>query len=171
MTLTQMLITEAEAAYAVAERLFRRVSDSELDWTPPVGRNWMTLGQLLMHCASFGCGKAIEGFVTGDWGPGTEDATELNHVPPPEALPGVRSVREALELLSADREAAMNGIRAAGEENLLACCVAAPWGGPKAPLFQQLLRMIAHLAQHKGQLFYYLKLMGKDVRTEDLWGT
>ena len=30
--------------------------------------------------------------------------------------------------------------------------------------------MIAHLAQHKGQLFYYLKLMGKDVKTDDLWG-
>jgi len=29
--------------------------------------------------------------------------------------------------------------------------------------------MIAHLVQHKGQLFYYLKLMGKDVSTADLW--
>jgi hypothetical protein len=37
-------------------------------------------------------------------------------------------------------------------------------------LSQQLLRMIAHLAPHKGQLFYYLKLVGKDVKTGDLWG-
>jgi uncharacterized damage-inducible protein DinB len=37
-------------------------------------------------------------------------------------------------------------------------------------LFEHLLRMIAHLAQHKGQLFYYLKLMGKEVNTSDLWG-
>jgi uncharacterized damage-inducible protein DinB len=171
MTLTQILLTETETTYALAERLFKRVRDSELDWTPPAGTNWMTLGQLLMHCANFGCGKAIEGFVSGDWGPGAEDAVELDHVPPPEVLPGVRSVREALGLLSADRELAMNWIRAAGEENLLARSVTAPWGGPKAPLFQQLLRMIAHLAQHKGQLFYYLKLMGKDVTTQDLWGT
>jgi hypothetical protein len=27
-----------------------------------------------------------------------------------------------------------------------------------------------HLAQHKGQLFYYLKLQGKPVNTTDLWG-
>jgi hypothetical protein len=30
--------------------------------------------------------------------------------------------------------------------------------------------MSVHLNQHKGQLFYYLKLMGEDVKTEDLWG-
>jgi hypothetical protein len=30
--------------------------------------------------------------------------------------------------------------------------------------------MIRHLAQHKGQLFYYLKLMGRDVDSSDLWG-
>jgi uncharacterized damage-inducible protein DinB len=46
----------------------------------------------------------------------------------------------------------------------------APWGGPGASLFQHLLHMVAHLAQHKGQLFYYLKLMGKDLKTGDLWG-
>ena len=46
----------------------------------------------------------------------------------------------------------------------------ATWGGPEMCLFQRPLRMIAHLAQHKGQLFYYLKLMGKDVKTSDLRG-
>jgi len=30
--------------------------------------------------------------------------------------------------------------------------------------------MIQHLNQHKGQLFYYLKLQGKPVSTPDLWG-
>jgi hypothetical protein len=30
--------------------------------------------------------------------------------------------------------------------------------------------MLAHLAQHKGQLFYYLKLMGRPVHTGHLWG-
>ncbi len=31
--------------------------------------------------------------------------------------------------------------------------------------------MIEHLKQHKGQLFYYLKLQGKPVNTSDLWGS
>jgi hypothetical protein len=30
--------------------------------------------------------------------------------------------------------------------------------------------MIDHLGQHKGQLFYYLKLRGQNVNTADLYG-
>jgi uncharacterized damage-inducible protein DinB len=56
------------------------------------------------------------------------------------------------------------------EAELLANRFTAPWGGSELSLFQHLLLMIAHLAQHKGQLFYYLKLMGKDLNTSDLWG-
>jgi hypothetical protein len=37
-------------------------------------------------------------------------------------------------------------------------------------LGQRLLQMVAHLAQHKAQLFYYLKLQGKPVHTGHLWG-
>jgi uncharacterized damage-inducible protein DinB len=170
MTLTQVLRAEAEATYAVAEGLFRRVNDDELPWTPPAGNRWMTVGQLLMHCASYGCGKAIQGFVTGDWGPEGESSTRQDHVPPAAALPSVVSVRQALELLAEDRRLAVGCIEAAGEANLLERNVTAPWGGPEISLFQHLLHMIAHLAQHKGQLFYYLKLMGKDVKTGDLWG-
>jgi uncharacterized damage-inducible protein DinB len=170
MTPTEVLIEEAEANYAVAERLFRRVADDELSWRPAQGKGWMTVGQLLMHCASFGCGKAIQGFVKGDWGPGGEDASAQAHVPPAAALPSVASVQQALELLAEDRRLAVGCIAAASAVNLFELRVAAPWGGGEAPLFQQLLHMIAHLAQHKGQLFYYLKLMGKDVSTVDLWG-
>jgi uncharacterized damage-inducible protein DinB len=169
MTLTEVLLGEAEATYTITERLFRRVRDAELSWTPTTGTRWMTVGQLLMHCASFGCGKAVHGFVTGEWGP-AKDASQQDHVPPSAALPSVTSVRQALDLLAADRQVALQSIRAAGEARLLTGPVAAPWGGPEACLFQQLLHMIAHLAQHKGQLFYYLKLMGKEVRTDDLWG-
>jgi uncharacterized damage-inducible protein DinB len=57
------------------------------------------------------------------------------------------------------------------EAKLLAERLIAPWGGPEVSLFQHLLLMIVHLAQHKGQLFYYLKLMEKDLNTADLWGT
>jgi uncharacterized damage-inducible protein DinB len=174
MTLKQILSTEAEYTYAIAERLFRRVSDDELSWRPPSGRDWMTVGQLLMHCASYGCGKAIQGFVTGDWGlpDGTkmEDLAADAHVPAAAALPSVGSVAEALRLLAEDRALALNCIAAANEEDLLERRVLAPWGGPEASLFEHLLHMIAHLTQHKGQLFYYLKLMGRDVNTADLWG-
>ncbi len=168
MTLTEVLRDEAETTYAITDGLMRRVTDDDLSWRP--GEGWMTVGQLLMHCACFGCGQAVQGFVSGDWGPGMEEATPQDHLPPPTALPSVASVQRALELLAEDRQLALASVAAAGEENLLGRCVAAPWGGPALPLFQQLLHMIAHLTEHKGQLFYYLKLLGRDVKTADLWG-
>jgi uncharacterized damage-inducible protein DinB len=168
-TLKQVLLDEAESTYAVTEKLFRRVSDSELSWKPTTGKNWMTISQLLMHCSSFGCGKAIQGFVTGDWGMPEQTGTE-QHVPPATALPGVESVEHALDLLADDRRLALRCIGEVNEADLLTKQIIAPWGGPEASLFQQLSLMIAHLAQHKGQLFYYLKLMGKDLNTNDLWG-
>jgi uncharacterized damage-inducible protein DinB len=173
MTLKQILLDEAESTYAITEKLFHRVADSELSWKPTTGRNWMTLAQLLRHCASFSCGKAIRGFVRGDWGPsnglgpGEQDMNQ--HVPPVAALPGVESVQQALKLLADDRSLALCCIGETEETDLLAKKLVAPWGGLEVSLYQHLSLMIAHLAQHKGQLFYYLKLMGKDVDTSDLW--
>ncbi len=170
MTLTQVLLDEAEVTYAVVERLVRRVEDDELAWKPNEGRDWMTVGQLLMHCASFGCGKAVRGFVSGEWPTEAHSDQAEVHVPPASSLPGVSSVQEALDLLTEDRRATLSGIAAAGESNLLSRQITAPWGGRELSLFQQLLEMLKHLAQHKGQLFYYLKLMGKAVDSHDLWG-
>ena len=174
ITLKQVLLEEAEVCYTITEKLFRRVTDHDLSWKPTMGTNWMTVGQLLMHCESFGCGKAIQGFVKGDWDlsedVAPEDLVETNHVPPAALLPNVESVKQALELLSDDRRLTLRCISEVEENELLSKRLTAPWGGPELSLFQQLLLMIAHLAQHKGQLFYYLKIMGRDVNTTDLWG-
>jgi uncharacterized damage-inducible protein DinB len=173
MSLTQVLSQEAEAKYDVAGKLFRRVTDADLAWKPPSGRNWMSMGQLLRHCSD-ACGAPIRGFVTDDWGMPDgarfEDLPPEQQLPPAEALPCVGSVAEALTLLMADRELARRYICEAGEVDLLGRCFPAPWGGPTLTLFQHLLHMIDHLGQHKGQLFYYLKWMGRDLATPDLWG-
>ena len=171
MTLKQVLTEEAERTYAVTARLIGRVSDAELGWKPAAsGTEWMSLGQLLMHCATCGCGMAVRGFITDDWGvPG--GAAEVAQLPPASALPSARSVGQALALLEEDRRLTLDNLATVREDDLLARRSSAPWGGPVESLFQHLLHMIAHLAQHKGQLFYYLKLMGKDVATPDLWGT
>jgi hypothetical protein len=86
-------------------------------------------------------------------------------------MPAVASVEVALRLLGEDRELARRYLAAVDEPKLLAERYPAPWGGPPLTLFQHLESMIIHLGQHKGQLFYYLKLMGQDVDTADLWGT
>jgi uncharacterized damage-inducible protein DinB len=172
--LKKLLSEEIEKIYKVTENLFRKVHDSELSWKPTSGTNWMTLGQLLMHCASGGCGLGIRGLIKGDWGPAGnhehDDREEINDTPKAEDLPYVDSVEEAITILKDDMALALSCIGEAEESELLSKKMVAPWGVLKMTLLQHLLIMIAHLAQHKGQLFYYLKLMGKDVSTVDLWG-
>jgi len=174
LTLKQVLLEETKKTYVVTENLFRKVDNNELNWKPNTGKNWMTVGQLLMHCASGGCGKGVQGFLTGDWGPAggeePDDQEESNHLPQAEDLPYVDNVEQAIKILEGDKALAMSCISDAKEEDLLSKRLIAPWGGLEMSLFQHLLMMIAHLAQHKGQLFYYLKLMGKDVDSSDLWG-
>jgi uncharacterized damage-inducible protein DinB len=133
----------------------------------------MSVGQLLHHCSE-GCGAALRGFVTGDWGlpegQSFEDLPPDQQLPPAEAMPRVDSVEQALARLAQDRQAAYEALDQAGERRLLTDVSAAPWGGPPLTLFQHLLHMIGHLDVHKGQLFYYLKLQGRDVNTTHLWG-
>jgi uncharacterized damage-inducible protein DinB len=173
MTLLEVLRQESEQAYRVTECLFRRVEPDALDWKPATGQNWMTIGQLLMHC-TIACGQSIRAFVTGDWGlpEGVrfEDLKPEDMLPPASKLPAVETVDQALSLLAADREIAMAQLAALDEARLLTECFPAPWGGAPRTLFQHVYNMIGHLGQHKGQLFYYLKLRGQDVNTADLYG-
>jgi hypothetical protein len=169
MKLSEILKQDAEGVYRAAEGLFKQVDD--LNWKPATGTNWMNTGQLMKHCTE-ACGACIKGFVTGDWGfptdaPAPEDATAA--MPKAEDMPAVKSVEEALELLAADKAVCMKLLAEVGEDRLMNERSSAPWGGPERTLYQHCHEMIAHLMQHRGQLFYYLKLQGKDVNTMTLW--
>jgi uncharacterized damage-inducible protein DinB len=174
MNWTQLLKNEIESTYATTARLLDRVDPDSLDWKPDSGSNWMTVRQLLKHIGN-ACGSGCKGFVTSDWGlpPGVklEDLAAEEMLPPAEKLPGVESVEEARKLLMEDKILALQMIDQAGENDLAHRVVAAPWApGVEFALGRHLLQMIHHLDQHKGQLFYYLKLQGKSVNTTDLWG-
>lgn len=173
MALKDLLRDEADHAYQVAQALFKMVDGESLGWKPATGSNWMTVGQLLMHCSS-ACGAGIRGFVTGDWGLPEgmtfEDLPPEQGLPPAEKMPAAESVEQALELLEKDRAVAHEYVDQLDEAALTGAKTAAPWGGPELTLFQHLLHMVGHLEQHKGQLFYYLKLQGRDVNTFHLWG-
>ena len=176
MKWTELLAGAVEENYKVTDALMAMVTDDDLDWKPATGTNWMTTGQLLFHLTG-SCGACFKGFVTGDWGmpEGTtyEDIPPEEMLPAAEKLPTVASVAEARRLLAADRELAERMVVEAGEERLQAEMSRAPWMPPQAPessLGEHLFGMVNHLASHKSQLFYYLKLQGKDVNTKHLWG-
>ena len=78
------------------------------------------------------------------------------------ALAGARAI---------DRELAVEMVRSVGEMDLAGKMVTVPWNQTtERSLGHHFLHMIDHLASHKSQLFYYLKLMGKPVDTNTLWG-
>lgn len=174
MTWTDLIHDGIEQNYKAADRLMSLVKDDELGWKPATGKNWMTVGQLLKHIPE-ACGACCKGFVTGDWGmPEGMSMTDLPPeamLPPAESLATVASVAEARALLAADKQVALAMVAQAGEADLENRITVAPWdpNDPK-PLGMHLFGMVLHLNQHKGQLFYYLKLMGRDVNTMDLWG-
>ncbi len=173
MSLKGILKEEALGFCAVTENLFRMVDADMLNWKPQTGKNFMTTGQLLMHLSQ-SCGAGIKGFLTGDWGmPEGMDFADLppdQMLPPAEKMPLVKSVDQALELLREDRELALEQLSTVDEEELLSKRFAAPWGGPEVTLFQHLMHSMEHASVHNAQLFYYLKLTGKDVNTIHLWG-
>ncbi|MBN2329091.1 MAG: DinB family protein [Candidatus Omnitrophica bacterium] len=173
MNWKELLTVEIENAYATTEGLLEKVSDGELNWKPSDGSNWMTMGQLLCHIAS-ACGVCFKGFITGDWGmPEDMDLSDLkpeDMLPPAEKFPTVESVEEAKRGLAEDKRIAYEMLEQVSEDNLANQKVTAPWDPREKILGLQLLHMIYHLKSHKSQLFYYLKLQGKQVNTADLWG-
>lgn len=173
MSWTQLLTRELESTYPIADTLFDMVHDSELGWKPATGSNWMTTGQLLMHVAT-ACGSCFKGFVTGDWGmPEGVDMSEMSPedmLPPAEKMPAVKSVAEAKRLLAEDKKLAFEMLKKVSENDLAHLKAPAPWEPSEKLLGHRLLEMVGHLAQHKGQLYYYLKLQGKPVNTGHLWG-
>jgi len=173
MNWTELLNTEIKSTYKVTEGLVDLVDDDKLDWKPSQENNWMTTGQLLMHIVS-ACGAAMKGFVTGDWGlPEGIDLSDLSPeemLPPAEKMPTVGSVAEAKELLAKDKQLAFDMLAKCDENKLVNETMSAPWNPTKRILGYHFLEMVAHLSQHKSQLFYYLKLQGKPVNTGHLWG-
>lgn len=174
MNWTELLNAEVAATFRATEGLLDLVDDDKLAWKPETGSNWMTTEQLLMHITG-SCGACCKGFVTGDWGlpPDVkmEEMAPEDMLPPAEKMPAVESLARARELLAEDRATAFQMIGQAGEDDLAGKLVDAPWCPEvKMPLGQHLLQMVGHLALHKAQLFYYLKLQEKQVNTGHLWG-
>ncbi|HRX51794.1 MAG TPA: DinB family protein [Candidatus Krumholzibacteria bacterium] len=171
MKWTDQLTAAMHYNYHVADSLMALVDDKDLNWKPATGKNWMTVGQLLQHITE-ACGFCCNGFATGDWGmpEGAEMPEGESMLPPAEALKSVASVKEAREKLAADKKVALDLVQSVGEDRLENEKVSAPWDPMERSLGEQFLSMTLHLQSHKSQLYYYLKLMDRDVNTMHLWG-
>jgi uncharacterized damage-inducible protein DinB len=91
-------------------------------------------------------------------------------LPSAEKMPTVDSVAKVKALLAEDKRMSPDMLGKTSEDDLAGKKAPAPWDTSEMMLGHRLLQMLGHLTQHKGQLFYYLKLQGKPVNTGDLWG-
>ena len=173
MNWTELLKAEIQSSYETTERLLALVDPNSLQWKPATGSNWMTMGQLLMHLTG-ACRHMFKGFVTGDWGlPPGVDMSKLkleDMLLPAEKLPSLASVPEAIRLVQDDKRLALQMLATCSEDRLAHDKAPAPWDPTELLLGHRLLQVVDHLKQHKGQLFYYLKLQGKSVNTGNLFG-
>lgn len=172
MSWTELLKRETEYTYKVTEKLIDLVDNDKLDWKPSTGENWMTMAQLLMHITN-ACGAPIKGFVTGDWGipeEAMQDMKPEDMLPPAEKMPKVGSVEEAKRFFAEDKKTAFENLAKCTEDELATKPAPAPWDPGDMILGHRLLQMVEHLASHKNQLFFYLKLQDKPVNTSHLWG-
>ena len=118
MNWSELVQAEIETTYQVTQVLIDMVDDGTLDWKPAAGSNWMTVGQLLHHLTD-GCGAAMRGFVTGDWGmPPEGDLDEAEMMLPAEKLPTIASVAECKRLLAEDKALALEMLAQCSEDDL-----------------------------------------------------
>jgi uncharacterized damage-inducible protein DinB len=173
MKWTDLLKSEIDATYHATTGLMDMVDETNLDWKPETGSNWMTIGQLLMHCTN-ACGGTVRGFVTGDWGlpegVNPEDMSPEEMLPAAERMPTISNLAEAKRLLQEDKQLAIRMIEKAGEDRLTNETATAPWDPTPLSLGQRLMQMVGHLGAHKAQLYYYLKLQGQPVNTMHYYG-
>lgn len=159
-------------AYKVTDGLVDLIGDEDLGWKPATGSNWLTVGQLLEHIAGCG-GITFKGFADNDWEtmpPEVAQAGPDSAMPPAESFPTVESVDDARRKIEADHALAVATLAGISDEELESKPAPAWWDPRDVAMGPRLVEMINHLNQHKGQLFYYLKLMGRDVNTSHLWG-
>ncbi len=164
-----LLKTEVDNTYRVTAHLLDLVDENKMNWKPHTGSNWLTVGQLINHITE-ACGSNVKGFVTGDWS-AFDAVSAQGPLPPAESFPQAVSVDQVRKQLQEDHDLTLDLLNECSEEDLSKKLVSAPWDPKQAPLGQRILQMIEHLKQHKGQLYYYLKLQGKPVNTLDLWPT
>lgn len=169
MELKSYVEGELASSYDALEGLLDLLSEDDLDWKPASGTNWMTVGQLLEHLAGCG-GLSFQGLAEGAFAEMPAEAAEGGGLPPAAALPGAASLADARARIRADRALAERVLAVASEADLASKPAPVWWDPRDRALGVRMLDMILHLNQHKGQLFYYLKLMGHDVNTMHLYG-
>ena len=149
-----------ETIYRPTTKLISLAPADKLDWKPGAG-NYMNLGQLLHHVST--CPGGFVAAVNNAFPPGDAFQKFLQ-----EDLRNTKMPEIAGREVSRAWDEAKAALTAVPPAEFQARMVAVPWG-PPMPLWRTCLAMAEHWLNHKYQLFFYLKLLGKPVNTMTLY--
>ena len=141
--------------------LIRAVPTDRLDWTPPISGAW-PVGMLLGHLL-----ECLAGFCAVLY---AAEPERLAHFAELRSMPVNHQccAEDALSRIALYRIRMEEGFALLTDSNL-SKPIPTIFVSDGEPLLTLLLGNLEHLINHKHQLFTYLKLMGVDVETRDLY--
>lgn len=148
---------------APLKTMIEMVPEDKLDWAPD--KNFMSIAQVLKHLSENWC--VIKMMVTNQWP--FNDFKEMQEALKLENMSGC-SKAEALQAIVTDLNETIDFIeKDISEEDFFSKVVTAPWGF-EGEIWKAVLMSKNHQVNHKMQLHLYLKLLGKPVNTQTLYG-
>ena len=156
----KQFVEYADSIYRPSAKLISLAPADKLDWQPGKG-NYMTLGQLLHHLAM--CPGLFVPAINNAFPPAEAFQTFVQ-----EDLKNTKAPDVAGRELSRGWDESRAALSRVSDADFQAKRVVVPWG-PPLPLWRTCLGMAEHWANHKYQLFFYLKLLGLPVNTLTLY--
>lgn len=141
------------------EHLMQAVPETALDWAPPIERPWTT-AQLLGHLVA--CVSGFSAVLH------RAEPERLGHLLELRSLlpaTGVVEIRERFSVFARHIDRGFDVV----EDTTLAKVVSTVFVPEGQPLLTLFLNNLEHLINHKHQLFMYLRWLGVNVTSEDLY--
>lgn len=160
--LTKAFLDKIDEQIERTEHLLGLIPEGQPSWRPDLPGSPFAMGVLLGHlleCLSGFCAVLLR-----------VHPEELRHFAPLKDLPvnHACSVEEARLRISAYRDHIREGFAVLTDEDL-ARSVPTLFVAAGEPVLTLLLGNLEHLVNHKFQLFYYMKMLGLNVGTADLY--
>jgi hypothetical protein len=151
--------------------LIEKAPGDTLDWRPDP--SFMKLSAVLHHVAN-AVGSLLRDVMNDEWEYRVEgtggDAGGSAGLPPADAYPVVKSVKEAREMIDADWKMFEERFARIDENTFNNQVCKIPWMAPGTTLKEYMLLTVEHLSNHRMQLFMYLRILGVKVDTTNLYG-
>jgi hypothetical protein len=141
------------------EHLIRAVPGNAIDWAPPIDRPWTT-ATLLGHLVA-----CLSGFCAALHRAEPERLAHLLELQSLLPASGVPEIRERFSVFARHVDRGFDAI----EDTTLAKVVPTVFVPEGQSLLTLFLSNLEHLINHKHQLFMYLRWLGVNVTSEDLY--